>query len=172
MTSVRGREVETFNRLTHSSSPTRTRYKRLEPCCAFRREWPQDQAAVLVPVLLERLATIPVDQRTSPAALDLMQLTEAAAELLPADQAREARKALRDIGVRMLRLSTVPHRMAYDQELLVVQAGKPVELVFENTDIMPHNLVLVRPGSMETVGLRAEEERPRSMPWLGITFRV
>ncbi|MCA9103795.1 MAG: discoidin domain-containing protein [Planctomycetales bacterium] len=159
MTSVRGREVETFNRLTQFFVADEDSLQAARAMLRIpRREWPQDQAAVLVPVLLERLATIPVDQRTSPAALDLMQLTEAAAELLPADQAREARKALRDIGVRMLRLSTVPHRMAYDQELLVVQAGKPVELVFENTDIMPHNLVLVRPGSMETVGLRAEEE--------------
>lgn len=159
LTSVRGREVETFGRL---ADYFRNDSDALQAARAMlripRRDWPADQASSLVPTILERLASIPVDQRTSPAALDLMQLAEAASESLPAEQAREARRQLRLLGVRMLRLTTVPHRMAYDQELMVVQAGKPVELVFDNVDIMPHNVVLVQPGSMEEVGMAAEAE--------------
>ena len=32
--------------------------------------------------------------------------------------------------------------MLFDKERIVVQAGKPVEIVFENTDLMPHNFVV------------------------------
>ena len=47
--------------------------------------------------------------------------------------------------------------MSFDKERLVVQSGKPVEFVFENTDIMPHNFVIVAPGQLEKVGNAAEE---------------
>jgi putative heme-binding domain-containing protein len=46
--------------------------------------------------------------------------------------------------------------MLFDKDRLVVQAGKPVEFAFENTDIMPHNFVIVQPGSLEEVGNAAE----------------
>src|SRR5207237_10055107 len=35
---------------------------------------------------------------------------------------------------------------------VVVQAGKPVEFVCENTDIMTHNFVIAVPGALEEVG--------------------
>ena len=35
---------------------------------------------------------------------------------------------------------------------------KPAEIVFENTDLMPHNFVLVQPGSLEEVGALAEAQ--------------
>jgi putative heme-binding domain-containing protein len=37
-----------------------------------------------------------------------------------------------------------------------VKAGKPFEILFENTDIMPHNFVVTAPGALEEVGLLAE----------------
>jgi putative heme-binding domain-containing protein len=46
--------------------------------------------------------------------------------------------------------------MRYDQERLVVKAGKPVEITFENTDLMPHNLVITQPGALEEIGTLAE----------------
>jgi putative heme-binding domain-containing protein len=63
---------------------------------------------------------------------------------------------LADLAVRVLRVGTLPERMAYDQETLVVQAGKPVEFIFSNDDLMPHNLVVVKPGTLEEVGLAGE----------------
>jgi putative heme-binding domain-containing protein len=46
--------------------------------------------------------------------------------------------------------------MIYDKERIIVEAGRPVELRLSNADKMPHNLVLVQPGSLEEVGLLAE----------------
>ncbi len=46
--------------------------------------------------------------------------------------------------------------MLFDKERLAVQAGKPVEFVFENTDLMPHNFVITLPGALEEVGNAGE----------------
>src|SRR3954453_24222270 len=47
--------------------------------------------------------------------------------------------------------------MLFDKDRLVVKAGKPFEVVFENPDLMPHNFVVTVPGALEEVGLLAEE---------------
>ena len=47
--------------------------------------------------------------------------------------------------------------MLFDKDRIVVQAGKPVEIVFENNDLMPHNFVVTQPGALEEVGMLAEE---------------
>lgn len=120
------------------------------------QHWPKEQAAPLLDQVLGFLSGLPASDRTSPAALDAMQLGESLANLLPSEQARPARQALRALGVQVIRLATVPDRMLYDKDLLAVEAGKPVEIVFENTDIMPHNVVIAQPGSLVEVGTQAE----------------
>ena len=72
------------------------------------------------------------------------------------DEAKAVRKELGELGVRVIRLGTLLEQMLFDKERLVVQAGKPVEFVFENTDLMPHNFVIVQPGSLEEIGKLAE----------------
>lgn len=54
-------------------------------------------------------------------------------------------------------IGTIKNEMKYDVTEFVVQAGAPVELVFENTDFMQHNLVIVAPGTKEKVGLAADQ---------------
>src|SRR5262249_48778428 len=49
-----------------------------------------------------------------------------------------------------------PDQMLYDKERIVVKAGKPFEILFENNDLMPHNLALLQPGALEEVGTLAE----------------
>jgi putative heme-binding domain-containing protein len=61
-----------------------------------------------------------------------------------------------EIVVPLITLGTVRERMIYDRETLVVQAGKPIEIRLTNTDNMPHNLAIVKPGSMAEVGELAE----------------
>ena len=46
--------------------------------------------------------------------------------------------------------------MSYDKEFIAVQAGKTVEIIFDNVDLMPHNLVIGQPGSLEELGIQAE----------------
>jgi putative heme-binding domain-containing protein len=119
--------------------------------------WPPEAAAELSGVLLAAIQKLPAAERTSPAALDMLEFTDALAALLPPDQAKELRAKLGELGVRVIKLGTLFEKMAYDKEALVVAAGKPVEFVLENSDLMPHNFVIVQPGSLETVGMLAEE---------------
>ena len=47
--------------------------------------------------------------------------------------------------------------MKYDLEEFTVQAGTTVEIVFENTDAMQHNLLILEPGSLNLVGAMADK---------------
>jgi putative membrane-bound dehydrogenase-like protein len=54
-----------------------------------------------------------------------------------------------------IRIATVPERMMYDVKELTVKPGKKVKLTFANVDFMPHNILLVKPGKADEVGLAA-----------------
>lgn len=49
-------------------------------------------------------------------------------------------------------LKTVSQEMAFDKTELQAVAGQTVEIKLENVDQMPHNLVVVTPGSLEAFG--------------------
>jgi putative heme-binding domain-containing protein len=110
----------------------------------------------LLDTILAYVRKVPARDRTTPALLDAMQLADSLAALLPLDEAKKIRKELGELGVRVIRLRTLPEQMLYDRERIVVRAGKPVEVVLENTDLMPHNFALLQPGALEEVGLQAE----------------
>ena len=56
-----------------------------------------------------------------------------------------------------LRVRAVPNQMQFAPTELRVKTGQPVRLIFENPDLMPHNLVIVAPGADEEVGLLADK---------------
>lgn len=155
--SVRGQEGPTFKALARFVRGGEDRATAIQ---ALQRVppsyWPRDEARPLVDSLLAQVRTLPASERTSPAALDALQLADSLASLLPRDQGRRVRRELGDLGVRVIRIGAVPDQMLFDKDRLVVKAGKPVEVVFENNDLMPHNFVVTRPGALEEVGQLAE----------------
>ena len=60
-----------------------------------------------------------------------------------------------------LRLQAVPNLLQFSPKEIRVQAGQPVRLLFENPDLMQHNLVLVEAGAEEEVGLLADQMAAR-----------
>jgi azurin len=56
-----------------------------------------------------------------------------------------------------LRVQAVPNLMQFSPKEIRVKAGHPVRLVFENPDLMQHNLVLVEAGAAEEVGVLADQ---------------
>ena len=56
-------------------------------------------------------------------------------------------------GLKIIRISAVKERMLYDLKQFEVRAGRPVKLEFVNPDAISHNLVIIRPGTEEAVGL-------------------
>jgi azurin len=61
------------------------------------------------------------------------------------------------MGSTVIHIKAIPHEMKYDLKTFSVQAGKPVELVFENPDFMQHNLLITDIGKLEVVGKAADK---------------
>jgi len=55
-----------------------------------------------------------------------------------------------------LRVQAVPNQMQFAPRELRVKAGAKVRLIFENPDLMTHNLVLLERGAEEEVGALAD----------------
>jgi len=50
-----------------------------------------------------------------------------------------------------IRIATIRERLMYDVKELNVKAGKKIKLTFANTDVMPHNLLITKPGKADAV---------------------
>ena len=125
-----------------------------------RKAWPKEPVEPLLASLMTYLKQVSADQRTGAEAISAFQLASDLVAMLPAVQAKTAGKALREVGVSVFVLRTLHEQMLYDKALLVVEAGKPVEIILINDDSMPHNLVVVAPGAAEEVGKLAEKMAP------------
>lgn len=154
---IPGRDAERFKDL---AAMVRAGRARDSAVVALRRidkqHWDKAETKPLIDSLVAHLSRIPAKYRTGPAATEMFALTKALAAALPANEAQSVETRLQNLDVRVIALGTVPERMIYDQERIVVEAGRPVELRLSNADKMPHNLVLVQPGALEEVGLLAE----------------
>jgi putative heme-binding domain-containing protein len=159
LVSVRGKETETFKKLADLFAKGTDREGALQ---ALQRipanHWPSEATGPLLDGVMNYLKSLPVAERTSPAALEAMQMGYAVASLRSGDEASRIRKSLGEIGVRVIRVGTVPDQMIFDQDRIVVQAGRPVEFLFENTDLMPHNFVITKPGALAEIGNLAEAQ--------------
>ncbi len=157
LATVRGQETDAFKAIARFLSDESDRASAVQALLRIQtRDWPKDDAKATLDAVMKHIRSLPVADRTSTTALDFMQLGEGLAGLLPPAEAKAARKELADIGVRVIRVGTLFDQMSYDKERLVVAAGKPVEFAFENTDIMPHNFVIVTPGNLQKIGDAAE----------------
>lgn len=58
---------------------------------------------------------------------------------------------------RVLEIKTVPDEMRFDRSTLRAKAGETVRLEFENTDHMEHNVLIILPGTLQSVGQLADQ---------------
>ena len=54
-------------------------------------------------------------------------------------------------------ISCLPEVMMFDKKQIAVKVGQPVKIVFTNPDATDHNMVFVKPGALEEVGMAANE---------------
>jgi putative heme-binding domain-containing protein len=120
------------------------------------KAWPAAEIRPLVDNLVGYLSEIPAEFRTRGDAMVAVALAKSLAPRLPADVAKRLENRLQNLDVRVIAIGTVPHRMIFDKETIAVQAGKPVEFRFSNTDNMPHNFAILQPGALEEIGMLAE----------------
>jgi putative heme-binding domain-containing protein len=157
VTFIDGHEAETFATLAGFVRKGEMRDAAVKALRRLPRDhWPADQIRPLLQSILAHVAKLPDKERTEPAALDALQLGNDLTTVLPLKESKAYRAKLGELGVSVVLIRAVPHRMAYDRTKFYVEAGKPVVLVFENSDIMPHNLLVTVPGAMTEVGMAAE----------------
>jgi azurin len=116
-----------------------------------RESWDATLAAPVAESILAYARTVPAADRTKQDYVETVQTGTEVAGLLPPGDAARVRKELRGLGVSVYVVKTVREQMRYDTPRLVVEKGKPFELIFENVDLMPHNIVFVQPGTRQAV---------------------
>jgi putative heme-binding domain-containing protein len=159
LTSVRGQEEPTFKALAHFVRDGTDRHAAVQAILRIPTAyWPKDEARPLLDSIVTYVRGTPAQERTTPAVVDALQLGDALTALLPADAAKSIRQELNSLGVRVIRIGTVTDQMLFDKERVVVQAGRQVEFVLENTDLMPHNFVITQPGALQEIGTLAEAQ--------------
>jgi putative heme-binding domain-containing protein len=139
-----------------------------------RKHWASEKALPLVNAILAYAQALPAELRTTPSALDALKLGDELAGLLPQEDGGHARMMLKNLGVSVIVIRPIRDQMLFDRKQFSVEAGKAVEIVFDNVDIMPHNLVITAPGAMMEVGQLAEKLGPagQAMDFLPETSKI
>lgn len=126
-----------------------------------RESWPTDGLKATADALLEQAKKVPVANRVENDFLDVQQLGYQLAAKLPKELSLPVRKSFSTLGVNVIRLGTLHEQMFFDKIQLVAEAGKPVELVFQNSDAMQHNWLLAQVGAADEIGQAAEKLPPQ-----------
>lgn len=126
-----------------------------------RESWPTEGLKATADALLEQARKVPVANRVENDFLDVQQLGYQLAAKLPKELSLPVRKSFSTLGVNVIRLGTLHEQMFFDKIQLVAEAGKPVELVFQNSDAMQHNWLLAQVGAADEIGQAAEKLPPQ-----------
>jgi glucose/arabinose dehydrogenase/azurin len=118
--------------------------------------WPREQLAPLATDLVAYLRALPAADRSGAAFGQALQLARDISGELPQTEGARITSALDALAVRTVRIEAVQAQMKFSISRFTVEAGQEVEIVFVNTDEMPHNLLITAQGAMEVVSLKAE----------------
>jgi len=135
-----------------------------------RESWSGAAAAPAVEGVLVWAKTVPAAKRTEQYFVETVQTAVELASLMEPERAVTVRKELRGLGVSVFVVKTVREQMRFDTTRIVVEAGKPFELIVENADVMPHNLVVVEPGSHVELSTVVQTKRPDQLDKKGRAY--
>ena len=122
--------------------------------------WKSDDAAVLTAAILDDCKKQPANKRTSTDYVSAVQVARDLANLMPSADGDKVRAELRQISVDVVVVKTVREQLRFDTNRIVVAAGKQTEIIFENDDVMPHNLLIVDNGQRQPIGMKAMTMQP------------
>ena len=160
---IAGHERETFEALAKLAGDSTYREAALQALGSLQtlgsvpaEHWTAEGAASLGQSILEYVKAAPLDLLTSPEVGNALALGDKVAARLAGGAGGELRSALNRYRASVITIRPVPHQMLFDVLEFSVPAGRPVAIVFENEDVMPHNVVITAPGALEEVGELAE----------------
>jgi glucose/arabinose dehydrogenase/azurin/lysophospholipase L1-like esterase len=125
-----------------------------------RAAWDKAEAGKAATALVAWAKKIPAGERTALDCVETVQFAGDLAGFLPPEKAADLRKELKELRVSVFVVNTVREQMRYDTARLVVEAGKPFEIILENMDFMPHNLVVSNPGTRPTLAAASANMKP------------
>lgn len=156
---ISGQPADSFSRLAPLIAEDKLRAATVRTLLTIPMDEREAKASVAATSFLVDLAEkTPAEERTTASFIDAMQLADQLLAIVPSEQARNFRKRLNAVTVRVVRIKTVEEEMRYDIPFFAVEAGKSVQIVLENHDLMPHNLVITVPEALKEVaqlGLQA-----------------
>ncbi len=100
--------------------------------------------------------SVPAAQRTSEEFRSTMEASKALLKSLPPQQAEAAASDLANLDVKRFTIHTVREQLLYDTARIVVEPGRMIEIVLENPDAMPHNLVVTQPGAAQPLAIAVQ----------------
>jgi putative heme-binding domain-containing protein len=167
---IRDRQADSFERIAPFVSDKKLRDVAVRSLLKVpAKDRGAETSIALVDTLVKHAETTPAAKRTSAAFVDAMQLADQLMGRVPSDAARKYRQRLDAVTVRVIRIRTVEEEMRYDVPFFAVQAGKSVQIVLENHDLMPHNLVVTVPGALKEVAQLGLETGPNN-GWQGLQY--
>ena len=119
-------------------------------------------SASVVDKLLTLAEATPAEKRTSKSSLLAMELADELIPALPGEKAESFRGRMRAASVRVVRVKTIKEEMRYDIPYFAAEAGRPIQIVLQNEDLMPHNLIVCKPGKLKQVAIDGLEAGPRN----------
>ena len=135
-----------------------------------RDAWDQPSADPTAAALVNWAKKVPVEGRTTQDYSEVVQVANELVALLPPDRAEAARQVLRDLRVSVFVIKAVREQLRYDTPRLVVEAGKPFEVILENPDQIPHNIVFVQPGTLQAVAEAVQAQAPDKLDSQGRAY--
>ena len=136
-----------------------------------RADWPKAEAGVAARALVAWAKQVPASGRTAQDYVETVQFAGDLAGTLDPSDAAALRAELKAFRVPVFVIRTVREQLRFDTPRLVVEAGKSYEIIVENGDFMPHNLVVVKAGSREAIGnatatMKPDERDGRGRPYV------
>ncbi|MEL7500216.1 MAG: c-type cytochrome [Planctomycetota bacterium] len=118
-------------------------------------------ATSLATFLVQHAESTPAAERTTNEFLEAMQLMDQLLGLIDAKTAKAYRARLDEVTVRVILIHTVEEEMRYDIPWFAVEAGREFQVVLQNEDLMPHNIVFTQPGKLRDVALEGAAIGPK-----------
>lgn len=106
--------------------------------------------------LIASLGNTPETVQNSQAFAAAITTMKSMVNAVPENDRKLVLSMLETLGTIEIKLVAIEAKMAFDKKVLTVPAGRSITLVFENPDLMPHNVVIVKPGAAEKVGEAAD----------------
>lgn len=134
-----------------------------------KASWDATQAKAITESVLAYGKTVKPQDRSKP---EYVEIISAAKEMaaLQGDAGKAILAELKTISVDVFIVHTVHEQLRFDTTKLEVQAGKQFEIIFENDDVMPHNLAIIPPGKHMEIGMAAMTMTPDKLDKQGRAY--